>query len=175
MPKPCFPSQASVQGLWPHAQILVQKLQQRGAGEGSAPTKDDAEEKDNAFPTPNGALMIFGGSTAYDSKRRQKVARREVYTAGPATPAFLRWSESAITFDWTNHPDAIPHPRRYPLVVDPIVDPKRLTKVLMDGGSGLNIMYAKTLDEMGVDRTKLHPIRAPFHGVVLGRQAIPLG
>ena len=45
----------------------------------------------------------------------------------------------------------------------------------MDGGSGLNIMYAKTLDEMGVDRTNLCPIRAPFHGVVSGRQAMPLG
>ena len=32
-------------------------------------TTDDTEEKDDAFPTPNGALMIFGGSTAYDSKR----------------------------------------------------------------------------------------------------------
>ena len=66
-------------------------------------------------------------------------------------PAFLWWSESAITFDQTDHPDAVPHPGRYPLVIDPIVCPKRLAKVLMDGGSGLNIMYAKTLDEMGVD------------------------
>ena len=45
----------------------------------------------------------------------------------------------------------------------------------MDGGSGLNIMYAKTLNVMGVDRTHLHPIRAPFHGVVPGKQAMPLG
>ena len=45
----------------------------------------------------------------------------------------------------------------------------------MDGGSGLNIMYAKTLDEMGVDRTNLRPSRAPFHGVVPGKQAVPLG
>ncbi|XP_066358224.1 uncharacterized protein [Miscanthus floridulus] len=36
-------------------------------------------------------------------------------------------------------------------------------------------MYAKTLDEMGVDRMNLHPIRAPFHGVVPSRQAVPLG
>ncbi|XP_066323962.1 uncharacterized protein [Miscanthus floridulus] len=28
---------------------------------------------------------------------------------------------------------------------------------------------------MGVDRTNLRPIRAPFHGIVLGRQAISLG
>jgi len=58
-------------------------------GKEPAPRKDDVEEKDDTFPTPNGALMIFGGSAAYDSKRRQKVARREVYTAEPATPAFL--------------------------------------------------------------------------------------
>ena len=90
-------------------------------------------------------------------------------------PAFLRWLESAITFDRANHPSAIPHPRRYPLVVDPIIGPKRLTKVLMDGGSGLNIMYVKTLNEMGVDRMNLRPIRAPFHGIVPGRQAVPLG
>ena len=60
-------------------------------------------------------------------------------------------------------------------MVDPIIGPKRLTKVLMDGGSGLNIMYAKTLDEMGVDRTCLRPTRAPFHGIVPKKQAMPLG
>ena len=36
-------------------------------------------------------------------------------------------------------------------MVDPIVSTKWLTKVLMDGGSGLNIMYTKTLDAMGID------------------------
>ena len=51
-------------------------------------------------------------------------------------------------------------------MVDPIIDTKRLTKVLMDGGSGLNIMYAETLDTMGVDRAHIRPTRAPFHGVV---------
>ena len=46
-------------------------------------------------------------------------------------------------------------------MVDPIVAMKRITKVLMDGDSGLNIMYAKTLDEMGIDWTNLRPTRAP--------------
>ena len=31
---------------------------------------DDAEEKDGGFPSPDGCLMIFGGSKAYDSKCR---------------------------------------------------------------------------------------------------------
>ena len=92
-----------------------------------------------------------------------------------ATPPFLRWSESAITFDRTDHAESVPHSRRYSLMVDPIVGPKRLTKVLMNGGSGLNIMYAKTLNEMGVDQTRLCPTRASFHSIMPRKQAMPLG
>ena len=51
----------------------------RGSNKGEhrkdpAPTTDNTEEKDDGFPTPDGCLMIFGGSAAYDSKRLQKVA-----------------------------------------------------------------------------------------------------
>ena len=60
-------------------------------------------------------------------------------------------------------------------MVDLIVSTKCLTKVLMDGGSGLNIMYAKTLDAMGIDRSHVRPIGFPFHGIVPGKQAVPLG
>ncbi|XP_066342085.1 uncharacterized protein [Miscanthus floridulus] len=59
-------------------------------------------------------------------------------------------------------------------MADPIIGMKRLTKVLMDGGSGLNIMYAETLNAMGIDRACIQPIGAPFHGIVLGKQVVPL-
>jgi hypothetical protein len=97
--------------------------------------------------------MIFGGPVAYDSRRQWKLERQEVYAAEPATPAFFDWSESAITFDRDDHPDRIPQPGRYPLVVDPTIDNTWLTKVLMDEGSDLNIMYVETLDAMGISRT----------------------
>jgi hypothetical protein len=45
----------------------------------------------------------------------------------------------------------------------------------MDGGSGLNIMYAETLDTMKISRTQLHPSGAPFHNIVAGKRALPLG
>jgi hypothetical protein len=48
----------------------------------------------------------------------------------------------AITFDHDDHPDYVPNPRVYPLIVDPIIANTRLTKMLMDGGSSLNIIYA---------------------------------
>ena len=53
------------------------------------PTMNDAKGKDGGFPMPDDCLMIFGGSVAYDSKRRKKVTRREVYTTELATPTFL--------------------------------------------------------------------------------------
>ena len=69
---------------------LSRGLNKGEQGKEPAPTIEDTEEKDDTFPTPNGTLMIFGGSTAYDSKHCQKVTRCEVYTAGLATPTFLR-------------------------------------------------------------------------------------
>ena len=54
-------------------------------------------------------------------------------------------------------------------MVDPIIDTKCLTKVLMDGGSGLNIMCTETLDTMGIDRSRIGLTGAPFHGIVPGK------
>jgi hypothetical protein len=90
-------------------------------------------------------------------------------------PLFLDWSEVAITFDYDDHPDYVPNPGIYPLVVDPIIANTRLTKVLMDGGSSLNIIYAQTLDLLGVARTHLRPSVGGFHGVVPGKRAEPIG
>ncbi|XP_066342126.1 uncharacterized protein [Miscanthus floridulus] len=45
----------------------------------------------------------------------------------------------------------------------------------MDGGSGLNIMYAETLDTMGIGRARIRPTGAPFHGIVPRKLAMPLG
>ena len=52
-------------------------------------------------------------------------------------PTWLRWSQTAITFDQEDHPDSIPHPRRYLLVVSSILGTTGLTKVLMDGAAVL--------------------------------------
>ena len=65
-------------------------------------------------------------------------------------------------------------PGRYPLVVDPIIHKKCLTKVLMDGGSSLNILYVNTLDAMRIPRSKLCLAGSPFHRVIPGVQAYSL-
>ena len=40
-------------------------------------------------------------------------------------------------------------------MVDPIIGTKRFSKVLMDGGSGLNILYANTLELLELDQSQL--------------------
>ncbi|XP_066354874.1 uncharacterized protein [Miscanthus floridulus] len=45
----------------------------------------------------------------------------------------------------------------------------------MDGGSGLYIMYAETLDATGISRSQLRPSRAPFHGIIPWKRTLPLG
>ena len=45
----------------------------------------------------------------------------------------------------------------------------------MDGGSGLNILYIDTLDAMRIPRSELRLAGSPFHGVIPGAQAYPLG
>src|SRR5438128_11309077 len=119
--------------------------------------------------------MIYGGSDAYESKRKQKLTAREINAITLATPKYLKWSKAPITFGQADHPDHVPHPGRYPLVLDPIVRAVKLNRVLIDGGSGLNILFTKTLDDMKIPRSELKRSRAPFHGVIPGTSVTPLG
>src|SRR5438128_2074272 len=116
------------------------------------------------FPDPEHQLnMIYGGSDAYESKRKQKLTAREINAITPATPKYLKWLETPITFGRADHPDHVPHPGRYPLVLDPIIRMVKLNRVLINGGSGLNILFAKTLNDMKILYSELKRSRAHFH------------
>jgi hypothetical protein len=94
----------------------------------------------------------------------------------PAVPTPLRWSEVPITFSRADQWTSFSEPGRFPLVLKPVVEGSRLNKVLIDGGSGLNVLFTKTLKKMKLDIThKLTKSMSPFYGIVLGNAAIPLG
>jgi hypothetical protein len=64
---------------------------------------------------------------------------------------------------------------KFPLILDPVVVGSQLTRVLIDGGSGLNLLFTSTLKKMGLDISKmLTPSKAPFYGIVPGNAATPL-
>jgi hypothetical protein len=57
-----------------------------------------------------------------------------------------------------------------------VVAGSKLNKVLIDGGSGLNVLFTKTLKKMKLDITHmLTKSNTPFYGIVPGNAAIPLG
>lgn len=100
-------------------------------------------------------LLIIGGTEAYGDMDRLKAAHREVHAIEPVVLWYLQWSEFPIVFDHRDHPDRILHPGTYPLIIKPIVGSKHLSKVVMDGRSGLNIMYIETFDDLGIARSTL--------------------
>jgi hypothetical protein len=117
---------------------------------------------------------VFGGPDLYELKRKQKLIAHVVLVVRPTTPEYLRWSEVPITFDHGDHLDFILKLGRYPMVVCPIVKDVKLNRVLVDGGSSLNLLFLKTFDQMGLFRSLLHPSQAPFHGIVPGIAATPI-
>jgi hypothetical protein len=57
-----------------------------------------------------------------------------------------------------------------------VVAGSKLNKVLIDGGSGLNVLFTKTLKKMKLDITHmLTKSNTPFYGIVPDNAAIPLG
>jgi hypothetical protein len=91
----------------------------------------------------------------------------------------MKWADVPITFDQSDHPPHIPHPGRHALIVDPLVETGngnfRLRNVLMDGGSGINILYANTLRGMNIPMSKLSKSYLEFHGIIPGKKAHSLG
>jgi hypothetical protein len=147
---------------------------------GCAAAKDNEAKKDRGdgeacgFSAVENVFLIFGGPTVDMSSRQRKRERHEVLATEKAPPS-LDWSEDAITFSREDHPNRIPNPGQYPLVVDPVIGNARFSKVLMDGGSSLNILYAHTLRLLRIGLDQLRPSTTPFHGVAPGKRVQPLG
>jgi hypothetical protein len=136
--------------------------------------KKKADEDNGDFQEPDKTVnVLFGG---LPTKRSQKAIRREVLNIEPAVPTPLRWSEVPITFSRVDQWTSFSEPGRFPLVLKPVVAGSRLNKVLIDGGSELNVLFTKTLKKMKLDITHmLTKSTSPFYGIVPGNAAIPLG
>jgi hypothetical protein len=137
--------------------------------------QQEGGDEEEEFPEVYDCFMIYGGQVANASARHRKQERQVVCSVKVAAPVYLDWFDKPITFDQGNHPDYVPSPGRYPLVVDPIIGNARLTKVLMDGGSSLNIINTETLGLLGIDLSMIRAGVAPFHGIVPGKRVLPLG
>ena len=79
-----------------------------------------------------------------------------------ADPKYLDWSEYPITFSKADQWANIPYPGHFPLVLDPTIRNVRFKKVLNNGGSALNILFAEALAKLGLTKDDLIPVDSPF-------------
>jgi hypothetical protein len=137
--------------------------------EGGKGHDNDKKEGNKAeeFPEVHDCFMIYGGQVENASARHRKQERREVCSVKVAAPFYLDWSDKPITFDQGDHPDRVPSPGKYPLIVDPVIGNVRLTKVLMNEGTTLGLLQ--------IDRSTIRAGAAPFHGIIPEKRVQPLG
>jgi hypothetical protein len=73
----------------------------------------------------------------------------------------------------------MPSPGEYALVLDPVICSDthtcRFSRVLIDGGSSINLLYQSSLEKLGIPLAQLKPSRLTFHGIVPGHSCTPLG
>ena len=95
------------------------------------------------------------------------------------TPEFMHWSEKPISWSRADHPEVMPSPGSYALVLDATFatdrQAARFSRVLIDGGSSINIMYKDTMEKLGIKQRQLQNSRTVFHGIVPGLSCSPIG
>jgi hypothetical protein len=90
-------------------------------------------------------------------------------------PQYLNWSKQLVIWSREDHPPWVDNPGGQALVVAPQVSGYKLTKVFMDGGSSINILYYNTFRRMNLSEKQLQPSSTVFHGIVPGKSAYPIG
>jgi hypothetical protein len=111
------------------------------------------------------------------NKEEKSITRKAnlAVTSPPATTEYLHWSEQPIEFSRDDHPITLPRLGNTPLVLKGQIGTYDVDRVFMDAGSGINLIYAKTLRAMHISLEFLKPIDCSFHGIVPGSANYPLG
>jgi hypothetical protein len=146
-----------------------------GPGEPRQPQQEEEGGGGTFLRVDREVNIIFGGHGSQESKRQQKLNDRQILVAATGPPAPYRWSEHLITFtradQWLN----FDHPGKYPLLVDPVIRESSVKKVLVDGGSSINVTFPWTLQGLGVPLKELHELDTLFFGIVPTEGEYPLG
>jgi hypothetical protein len=112
------------------------------------------------------------------SNKEEKSITRQVnlaITSPPAAMEYLHWSEQPIEFSRDDHPITVPRPGNAPLVLKAQIGTYDVDRISVDAGSGINLIYAKTLRAMHISLDFLKPTNRSFHGIVPGSANYPLG
>ena len=89
-----------------------------------------------------------------DDKRSRRQQKQEVQAVASNALEFMHWSEKPISWSRADHPEVMPSPGSYALVLDATFATERrearFSRVLIDGGSNINILYRDTMEKLGI-------------------------
>jgi hypothetical protein len=116
---------------------------------------DDDEEQDrnprHQYVNPTKTVhSIFGGKVSLESKHERKLLKRACLSVVNTDDLIsdLRlsaWSHRKISFNRADRWAAIPEPGHFPLVLNPYINSILFKRVLMDGGSSIDILFHSSL------------------------------
>jgi hypothetical protein len=141
------------------------------------PAAEKPDQGDYDFPADVEQYHVF--TTPGKDKRNDLWYEAEVNAVMPAKPQFMHWSEAAITWELEDHPRLMPSPGEYALVPDPIMcfdtHTFRFSRVLIDSGSSINLLYRSSMEKLGILLAQLKPSWLTFHGIMPGHSCTPMG
>jgi hypothetical protein len=114
-------------------------------------------------------ICIHGRVASLPSLSAIKCFSREILATEPGTDHRepLWWLRVPVTFDTADHPDRHAGVGALPLVVSSVIRNMRVTKMLVDGGASLNIIFVKLMETLQISKKELTPTGA-FRGAIPG-------
>lgn len=115
-------------------------------------------------------MCVDGGASLHSSHRQLKQWAREINATEPSIDAQkpLKWSHTPIVFDAEDHPGRTTAVGCLPLLVSPTIRNLKVTKMLVDGGAGLNLISPDVVKRLQIPDGDLEET-GTFQGINPGR------
>jgi hypothetical protein len=95
--------------------------------------------------------------------------------SSPPTVEYLNWSGQAIGFTQEDHPPQVPRLGQSAMIFHAVITDFEVSRIFIDGGSSLNLIYANTLRKINISLANLTPTDTRFHGIAPEKPNYPLG
>ncbi|XP_074574636.1 uncharacterized protein LOC141831105 [Curcuma longa] len=144
-------------------------LNEGDRSQGPCPRDPRAGNQDNA---PRGSiLMITGGATDGDSNRARKAHSRQLEVCGVGGGS--RGNGPTMGFG-PQDLEGVETPHDDALVIKATIANYDISRVFVDTGSSVNIIFKKAFDQMQIDEADLEPMATSLYGFT-GNEVRPLG
>jgi hypothetical protein len=147
-----------------------------GAPKGQDQSNQGCEDDEGYVPSKGHITAMI--QPVPKSNKEEKSITQQVnlaITSPPAATEYLHWSDQPIEFSRDDHPITVPRLGNAPLVLKAQIGTYDVDRIFMDAGSGINLIYTKTLRAMHISLEFLKPTDCSFHGIVPGSANYPLG